>query len=174
MPEDAAQPNSRLAAVLAGVIWDMDGVLIDSMEYQFEVWRDIFAEYGVDFDRANFNRHFGTTNLQTIRVTLGDKLTPEQALALSDRKQAISEKESIEKARLIPGVLNWLQYFKECAIPQAVASSNTQNFIEATARRLEGILPGWHEPYVVAWRLDPTDAVVNIPRREFTRIAGRC
>lgn len=137
MGQNDTQPRSQLASVLDCVIWDMDGVLIDSMEYQFEVWRDIFAEYGVDFDRASFNRHFGTTNLQTIQVTLGEKISLKQALALSDRKQAISESKAIEKARLIPGVLRWLQYFKDCGIPQAVASSNTQNFIEATARQLD-------------------------------------
>lgn len=137
MGQNTLQPGCQLAAILEGVIWDMDGVLIDSLEYQFEVWRDIFAEYGVNFDRANFNRHFGTTNLRTIQVTLGDKLTLEEALALSDRKQAISEGKAVEKARLIPGVLRWLQFFKECGIPQAVASSNTQNFIEATAKQLD-------------------------------------
>jgi len=114
----------------------MDGVLIDSMEYQFEVWQAIFREYGVVFDRANFNRHFGTTNLQTIQKTLGDRITLEEAVALAERKQVISEQQSIQRARLVPGVDRWLQYFQDASIPQAVASSNTQSFIEATARQL--------------------------------------
>jgi len=133
----SSHPSAKLKLLLKSIIWDMDGVLVDTLEFQFEVWHNIFSEYGVEFDRANFNRHFGTTNLQTVQKTLGDRITPEEALAIAERKKTISEKEAIERAVLIPGVVRWLQYFKVCAIPQAVASSNSQNFIEKTVRRLE-------------------------------------
>ena len=87
MPAASSPSNRQLKNRLDCVIWDMDGVLIDSMEYQFEVWQSIFAEYGVVFDRANFNRHFGTTNLQTIQKTLGDRITLEEAVALAERME---------------------------------------------------------------------------------------
>lgn len=122
---------------LKGVIWDMDGVLIDSMEIQFNIWQNIFQGYGVLFERKDFNRHFGTTNLETIRVVLGDRLTVEESIALANKKQSVFEKVALQKAQLIPGVKKWLRFFNHLKIPQAIASSNAQRFIEAISARLK-------------------------------------
>jgi HAD superfamily hydrolase (TIGR01509 family) len=126
-----------LRQVLKGVIWDMDGVLIDSMEIHFAIWKEFFTPYQVAFTRRDFNRHFGTTNLQTILTTLGDRVNHREAIALSNQKQALFEQQAIQQVKLIPGVKNWLEKFQSMGIPQAVASSNTQGFIESVAGHLK-------------------------------------
>ncbi len=118
---------------LNGVIWDMDGVLIDSMEIHFKIWEQVFSEYNVGFARKDFNRHFGTTNQETIQTVLGDKLSFEESRDLAEKKQLLFEQQAITEAQLIPGVGKWLQFFFDRNIPQAVASSNAQRFIEAVA-----------------------------------------
>jgi HAD superfamily hydrolase (TIGR01509 family) len=128
--------NQDLTKFLQGVIWDMDGVLIDSMEIHFKIWQKVFLEYGVDFDRRNFNRHFGTTNLETITTVLGNRLSREESVALADHKQELFEQQAIREAQLIPGVKHWLQFFLQNRIPQAVASSNAQRFIELVSAHL--------------------------------------
>lgn len=122
-----------LQKYLKGVIWDMDGVLIDSMEIHFKIWEQIFSEYNVEFARKDFNRHFGTTNLETIQTVLGKKITFKESRDLAEKKQLLFEQQAITEAQLIPGVDQWLQFFFDCNIPQAVASSNAQRFIEAVA-----------------------------------------
>ena len=111
----------------------MDGVLIDSMEIHFKIWEQIFSGYNVGFARKDFNRHFGTTNLETIQTVLGNKLSFKEARDLAEKKQLLFEQQAITEAQLIPGVDQWLQFFFDCNIPQAVASSNAQRFIEAVA-----------------------------------------
>jgi len=136
----AIQPspdNQELIKYLQGVIWDLDGVLIDSMEIHFKIWQKVFSEYGVLFDREHFNRHFGTTNLETITSVLGNRLTPEESRVLAEKKQAQFEQQAIRDAGLIPGVRTWLAYFQQSGIPQAVASSNAQQFIESITARLK-------------------------------------
>jgi beta-phosphoglucomutase len=125
--------DHNLQQYLKGVIWDMDGVLIDSMEIHFKIWEQIFSEYNVGFARKDFNRHFGTTNLETIQTVLGNKLSFKESRALAEKKQLLFEQQAITEAQLIPGVDQWLQFFYERNIPQAVASSNAQRFIEAVA-----------------------------------------
>jgi beta-phosphoglucomutase len=133
-PSLQKQPLNR---ILHGVIWDMDGVLIDSMEIHFEVWRKIFSEFGVPFERHLFNRHSGTTNMETIRTVLGDRLTHQDALVLAQKRQAVFEQEAIHQSQLIPGAKHWLEFFQQNQISQAVASSNAQQFIETIAAHLK-------------------------------------
>jgi HAD superfamily hydrolase (TIGR01509 family) len=128
--------NQDLIEILHGVIWDMDGVLIDTMEIHFNVWQKVFYKYGVVFDRKNFNRHFGTTNLETITIVLGTRLSREESIMLADKKQELFEQQAIKEAQLIPGVRQWLRFFKDREIPQAVASSNAQRFIESVSAHL--------------------------------------
>jgi beta-phosphoglucomutase-like phosphatase (HAD superfamily) len=125
--------DHNLQQFLKGVIWDMDGVLIDSMEIHFKIWEQVFSEYNAGFARKDFNRHFGTTNLETIQKVLGNKLSFKESCDLAERKQLLFEKQAVTEAQLIPGVDQWLQYFFDSNIPQAVASSNAQRFIEAVA-----------------------------------------
>ena len=112
----------------------MDGVLIDSMEIHFKIWEQIFLEYNVVFARKDFNRHFGTTNLETIQSVLGNKLSFKESRDLAERKHLLFEQQATMEAELIPGVDRWLQFFYDLNIPQAVASSNAQRFIESMAK----------------------------------------
>jgi HAD superfamily hydrolase (TIGR01509 family) len=125
--------DHTLQQFLKGVIWDMDGVLIDSMEIHFKIWEQTFSDYNVGFARKDFNRHFGTTNLETIQTVLGKKLSFKESRDLAEKKQVLFEQQAITEAQLIPGVDKWLQFFFDRNIPQAVASSNAQHFIEAVA-----------------------------------------
>jgi HAD superfamily hydrolase (TIGR01509 family) len=125
--------DQPLQQFLKGVIWDMDGVLIDSMEIHFKIWEQIFSEFDVRFARKDFNRHFGTTNQETIQTVLGNKLSFKESRDLAEKKQLLFEQQAITEAQLIPGVDKWLQFFFDRNIPQAVASSNAQRFIEAVA-----------------------------------------
>lgn len=128
--------DKSLQERLKGVIWDMDGVLIDSMELHFRIWKQVFSEYRVEFVRQDFNRHFGTTNLETIQTVLGNKLSLKESLQLAEKKQRLFEQIAITESHLIPGAYPWLQYFFNCGVPQAIASSNAQRFIEAVVKHL--------------------------------------
>lgn len=137
MVQEFPHHDNFLNKFLHGVIWDMDGVLIDSMNTHFDVWRKVFFEFGVPFERKLFNQHFGTTNLETIRAVLGDRLTDQEALALAAKRQALFEQEATHQTQLIPGVMQWLKFFQQNQIPQAIASSNAQQFIESIADHLK-------------------------------------
>src|SRR4051794_30864587 len=50
-----------------GVIFDMDGVLVDSYEAHFESWQTSVRERGVAMTREDFTRTFGRTSREIIR-----------------------------------------------------------------------------------------------------------
>jgi HAD superfamily hydrolase (TIGR01509 family) len=129
-----ADPN--LQKFLQGVIWDMDGVLLDSTELHFKIWKQIFSEFGVDYSRENFIRLFGMTNLETIQTVLGKKLSLKESLELAKKRQQLFMKQVTTKVRMIPGAVQWLQFFFDRNIPQVIASSNAQRFIEFIVKQL--------------------------------------
>jgi beta-phosphoglucomutase-like phosphatase (HAD superfamily) len=45
-----------------GVLWDLDGVLVDTGEFHFQAWSGLLPEYGVPFTRELFRATFGMNN----------------------------------------------------------------------------------------------------------------
>ena len=45
-----------------GVLWDMDGVLVDTGDLHYQSWSQILPPYGIDIDRARFQPTFGMNN----------------------------------------------------------------------------------------------------------------
>ena len=36
----------------SGILWDMDGVLVDTADAHYQSWLDVLTPYGIKFDRA--------------------------------------------------------------------------------------------------------------------------
>jgi beta-phosphoglucomutase len=73
----------------AAVIFDVDGVLVDSYQAHFASWRQLYAELGRDYTEAAFAADFGRTSRDILRRTLGPHITDERIAALDQRKEAL-------------------------------------------------------------------------------------
>jgi beta-phosphoglucomutase-like phosphatase (HAD superfamily) len=51
------------------VLWDMDGVLVDSAEYHYAAWREALAREGVDLSYDAFRATFGQRNDAILRLS---------------------------------------------------------------------------------------------------------
>ena len=71
------------------VIFDLDGVLVDSYRAHFISWRQLYGELGIDYSEAAFAADFGRTSRDILRRTLGEQLTDEQIHKLDSRKEAL-------------------------------------------------------------------------------------
>ena len=72
------------------VIFDMDGVLIDSYQAHFESWRMLAAELGSEVGEAEFARTFGWTSREIIALKWGDRGFDDADIRrLDDRKEAL-------------------------------------------------------------------------------------
>ncbi len=60
-----------------GVIFDMDGVLVDSAEPHFRSWQLLAEEKGTTVTRDQFSETFGRQNNDIIPSLFGD-VTPER------------------------------------------------------------------------------------------------
>lgn len=109
--------------LIRAVIWDMDGVIVDTGEYHYRSWRGIFKKQGVNFNESDFQRVFGQRNDTIIRKTLGEELTQIQVDRIADDKDKLFRQIVKSHVTPFPGVIDLLKILKANGILSAVASS---------------------------------------------------
>lgn len=72
-----------------GVIFDMDGVLVDSAAAHRQAWQRLGEEIGVPFTAEMFRRTFGQRNASILPLWLGQELAPPRLDELGDRKESL-------------------------------------------------------------------------------------
>lgn len=145
--------------ILRAVLWDMDGVLIDTTAAHFESWRTVVAECGIQLDRQTFLGLLGRNNIDTVQILMKRPITPREAETIGKKKEELFREMLRGNAKLLPGVLDWLACFRSRGYAQAVATSapweNIDALMESTGIRpyFQAIvsayeLPGKPDPYV--------------------------
>ncbi len=115
---------TRDPGFLAAIIFDMDGVLVDSNAFHLSKWVDLFRAHGVAFTEEDLPRMvLGPPNDVTFRRYLKADLTPEQIDELDEELEANFRREIGPHARTMPGVRPLLDDCRAQGIPMAVASA---------------------------------------------------
>ncbi|MDO4917424.1 MAG: HAD family hydrolase [Rothia sp. (in: high G+C Gram-positive bacteria)] len=108
------------------IIFDCDGVLVDSEVLAVDIDRQVFAEYGWDLTRDEVIERFLGTPMRTMQeqleARLGRSLGEEWLDALEARYAQVFEKELVA----VPGVIDLLE---QLDTPRCVASSGTHQRI---------------------------------------------
>jgi beta-phosphoglucomutase family hydrolase len=128
--------SSKISA-RQGVLWDMDGVLVDTGEFHIRSWQDVLDDYGIAFDRLKFQQALGMNNAGTIELLMGHKPDAGLIEAIATRKEECFRQLMIGHVTPLPGVLEWLQHWHDQQIPMAVASS-------ASAENINFIIDALH------------------------------
>ena len=120
-----------------GVLWDMDGVLVDTVEYHFQAWAEVLDRYGKHLSREEFAPAIGKNNDETLRMLLSSWESIERPEDLFMEKE-LAFRESIRgHARLLPGVAKWLSRLQDMGIRQAIASSAPMGPIDVILEELQ-------------------------------------
>jgi beta-phosphoglucomutase len=123
----------------AGIIWDVDGTLVDTAELHFGAWERLAAEIDKPFTRADFAATFGRRNPEIIRSLFGEHHTDTDVADLGERKELYYRAEAGKGVSLLPGVLLLLEAFAAAELPQAIGSSapraNLEMILDLTGSR---------------------------------------
>src|SRR5712691_2325921 len=111
-----------MSHTVRAVIWDMDGVIIDSAEEHRQAWQRLAQEEGVRFSDADFWATFGKRNADIITIVWGAQ-PAERLQALGDRKEAYFRALIRTTASPLPGSIELLRGLHEAGFHQALASS---------------------------------------------------
>ena len=120
-----------------GVLWDMDGVLVDTVEYHFQAWAEVLDRYGKHLSREEFAPAIGKNNDETLRKLLSSWESIERHEDLFMEKELAFRKSIRGRARLLPGVAKWLSRLQDMGIRQAIASSAPMGNIDVILEELQ-------------------------------------
>jgi beta-phosphoglucomutase len=128
-----------MAISFYGVLWDMDGVLVDTGEFHYLSWLDTLPVYGLNMSPESFKATFGMNNEGVLTTLLGYKPAPELLQEIADKKEENFRQNIRGKVSLLPGVRAWLEGLYRMGVHQAVASSapvaNVDAILEETGIR---------------------------------------
>jgi beta-phosphoglucomutase family hydrolase len=113
-----------------GVLWDMDGVLVDTGRFHLASWHDILIAAGHPFDEDVFKRTFGMNNHGVLSTVFGRPPSAEELVSLADAKEALFREMIAGQAEPLPGVRAWLARLQARGVRMAVASSAPQANID--------------------------------------------
>ncbi|MFQ6059493.1 MAG: HAD family hydrolase [Anaerolineae bacterium] len=120
----------------AAVIFDMDGVMVDTAQQHYAAWQRVFAEVGRELSEAEFRTTFGMRNPEILRRFLGDDLPEDKIEELSRRKEAYYRDLVREQVVPAPGLLPLLRELKARGFKVAVGTSAPYENIELVLGKL--------------------------------------
>ncbi len=125
--------------MLKGIIFDMDGVLINSEPFHYRVWKETLKERGVDLDYDIYKDCIGSTMgflMGLLHKHYGISFQDSSLVReMRKKKEELMKKEGYPP--LIPYVKELLQKLARQGYRMAVASSSPQLYIEEVTRHWE-------------------------------------
>lgn len=114
-----------------GVLFDWDGVVIDSSSQHERSWDLLASERGLTLPEGHFKAGFGKKN-EVIIPAMGWGSDPSLIKEMADRKEELyRELVAAEGVIVLPGARELLLALKEAGIPRAVGSSTPRGNLDA-------------------------------------------
>jgi beta-phosphoglucomutase len=102
-------PDNPLADLTVnGLIFDMDGTLIDNMAFHRRAWVAFLARHGFRLTEEEFEQSNHGTALEIIRRFFGAELPLDETQRLAQEKEALYREQYRPHLRLLPGVREFL------------------------------------------------------------------
>lgn len=112
-----------------GVIFDLDGVIVDTAKFHFLAWRKLANDIGFDFTEEQNEQLKGVSRVHSLQKILkwgGMELSEIEFQSQMDLKNEnyLSYVNEMDESEILPGVSEILDYLKENDIPFALGSAS--------------------------------------------------
>ena len=111
------------------IIFDLDGVIVDTAKFHYLAWKSLANELGMYFDEKINERLKGVSRMKSFEIILEvndalDKYTEEQKEEFTKRKNDlyVSYVKTIKPSDMLPGIEKFIDKVKENNIKCAIAS----------------------------------------------------
>lgn len=131
--------TSATAKGMRAVIFDVDGVLVDSYAAHFESWRVILEENGLELTEEQFAQTFGRTSREIIARFWGDGVGDTRSREIDDRKEALYRDIVRAKFPVMDGAVELIDALRAAGFALGVGSSappaNVELSLDCVGRR---------------------------------------
>ena len=129
------------------VLWDLDGVLVDTTAFHFQAWREFMGELGRPLSEQDFRRTFGLRNDAILKELLGD-IAPAEVERLSRRKEELFRERAKGRITPVPGAVELARRLERRGTRMGLVSSTPRENIELIVGELG--LEGFFQAIVAA------------------------
>ena len=153
--------------IIRSVVFDMDGVITDTMRYHYFAWKKVFAKVGVNVTRLDVYRREGQRGLASIQGMCKDKgimISRKTAQMLLNKKEALFKR--IFKKRFVRGSRTFVRRLSSEGFRLALVTGTSFHEVEkilpdSLRQRFEVVVTGCDvrhgkphpEPFLKALRL---------------------
>ena len=119
------------------LLFDMDGVLLDSNPVHAQAWIAYNRRHGVETDDAMLTRMYGRHNADLIRDFLGAGLSDAEVVAHGAAKEALYREMMVPQLeqRLVPGLRRFLE--RHAGAPMGLASNAERPNLDMVLRQMD-------------------------------------
>lgn len=118
---------------IRGVIFDLDGTLVDTNWHHVEAWRRAFAAFGHDVPKERIAKQVGKGGDQLVPAVLGEEAAEKDGKSIrkrhGDEFRSTAERETFA---VFPGVVELLVELRRRGIKTALATSSPKDLVAAT------------------------------------------
>ncbi|PID69893.1 MAG: beta-phosphoglucomutase [Flavobacteriales bacterium] len=112
-----------------GIIFDLDGVIVDTAKYHYLAWKDLADVLGFEFTEKDNERLKGVSRVRSLEILLeiGRKTLPQSKkdAYLKEKNEAyLDYVNQMTADEILPGVLPILEFLDSKAIPYALGSAS--------------------------------------------------
>jgi HAD superfamily hydrolase (TIGR01509 family) len=124
--------------MIKALIFDFDGLILDTETPDYEVWRDIYREFGQELSTETWGQIVGGNSATSFEPdTHLEQLTGRDLSALNLRHRADAERLALIHAMApLPGVLDTLKAAQVHGLRLGIASSSPHAWVDGHLRRL--------------------------------------
>jgi HAD superfamily hydrolase (TIGR01509 family) len=123
---------------IKALIFDFDGLILDTETPEFRVWQEIYAEYGQVLTAEQWGQIVGGWGIsdfdaaENLADLVGDGANPQDFRA---RQKAMADKLVLDQP-VLPGVVDYLDEAGRLDLRMAIASSSPHSWVDTHLKRL--------------------------------------
>jgi beta-phosphoglucomutase len=128
--------------IFKAILFDMDGVLVDSMNYHMQSWKQLLENDGIFVTERFIYEHEGAMGLDIIENLFhktGLPIDSNQILEIYDRQNRIFREEYLRKVRLYPETLPLISGFQQRGLRLGLVTSSRMNLVEQIWKDYQGL-----------------------------------
>ena len=153
--------TSEAVLRIAALIFDFDGLILDTETPEYQVWQAIYRENGFELPQDDWAKIIGGAGLSNFDAAEHlSHLSQGQLDSASLRDRFLSESHAlIQSQSILPGVMDYIHDAKRLGLKLAIASSSAHSWVDTHAKRLgifhhfeavicgDDVAPGRTKPY---------------------------
>jgi HAD superfamily hydrolase (TIGR01509 family) len=123
--------------MIKALIFDFDGLILDTETPEYQVWQSIYREYGFELPDDEWGKIIGTALAYFDAAEHLSLLTQRRVDSASLRNRHRSASHALTIAQpAMPGVMDYIHEAKRLGLKLAIASSSPHSWVDTHAKRL--------------------------------------